>query len=231
MSNKRIIKKVFDNEFDIEKMRNKIILKGEKNKYINQFFKFSIPMCLIFIICFTVILNSNLVFKNKSSDKENKLNDIININKINVIEITEADIDGNAEDIELEEVYDFYSKIRSIVIPIDLNNVRNIKMFSRENPTSDYTIFDGFNIMYSNGDINTENIEIFMSKTLKEKRRCISIINDSYKTSFINETEITIISFNDKFIVTFKYNDIYFDIETNNVSQNELILLLKSIIV
>lgn len=49
--------------------------------------------------------------------------------------------------------------------------------------------------------------------------------------SSINGTDLTIVSFSDKsIIVNFKYNDIYFDIETMNVAQEELVDVLESII-
>lgn len=226
MSNKHIIKKVFDNEFDAEDMRKQILLK-EEGKFRSKFLKYSFPICLIVIMFGILVFNNSFVFKEKGSISVDNLGNGININKIDEINSTE-DIDGMAEDITIQQVYYFYPKIKDIIIPNGLYNIRNIKMFSRNFSTKEYTIFDGLNIMYSNGD--TKNIEIFISKTLKEKRRCISIINGDYKTSFIDGRELTIISFGDKFIANFKYEDIYFDIETNNISQNELILLLKSII-
>ena len=68
-----------------------------------------------------------------------------------------------------------------------------------------------------------------MSDTLKEKRRCLSLVDNSYKISYINETKITIISFGNYFIAQFEHKNIYFDIETRNINESELINLLNSI--
>lgn len=228
MPNKNIIKEMFDREFNIEIMKREILLKERReNMNIKKVFKYSIvSICLIGVISVSMLLNKNDLF-NKNSYNKNDYN--IYINKINEVN-NSLDIDGKAEDITLKEVYDFYSKIENITIPSGLKNVRNIKMYSRENLNDDYKILDGYSIMYADEKENRKSIEIFMSETLKEKRRCMSIVDNSYKTSYINETNLTIMSFGDYFIVNFKYENINFDIETRNVSQNELIDLLESII-
>ena len=53
---------------------------------------------------------------------------------------------------------------------------------------------------------------------------------DDGKSSIIKNTNLVISKYNTMYIVTFKYNDIYFDIETSNIEENELIDLLESII-
>ena len=43
-------------------------------------------------------------------------------------------------------------------------------------------------------------------------------------------TELIISQWKDMYIVTFEYNDLYFDIETTGVTENQLVDLLESLI-
>ena len=43
-------------------------------------------------------------------------------------------------------------------------------------------------------------------------------------------TPLTIFKWDDAYLTTFKYNNIFFDIETKGITENELITLLQSII-
>ena len=60
MSNKKIIKKVFDEEFDCEKMKQQILLqyeRKEKNK-MSKIIKYAIaPVCLILVAVIGISLN------------------------------------------------------------------------------------------------------------------------------------------------------------------------------
>ena len=55
-------------------------------------------------------------------------------------------------------------------------------------------------------------------------------IDDKYKTSKIGDAEIIITQYKQMYMASFKYKDIYFDIETNGITENELVELLVSII-
>ena len=53
---------------------------------------------------------------------------------------------------------------------------------------------------------------------------------DNLKESTINNVLLIITQYEDIYFTVFKINDIYFDIETNGITQNELVDLLRSII-
>lgn len=65
MSNKQIIKKVFDEEFDSKKMKQQILLNYERKdkKRVIKYLKYAIPICMIVII--SGVLSLNLIIKEK----------------------------------------------------------------------------------------------------------------------------------------------------------------------
>lgn len=228
MSKKNTFKNIFDEKINKNQIYNEILLKyeGKEKEMKKRNFKYILaPACLILItICGILLISQNNILRPIKNITKNQ----IYINKIKDIN-TSLDIAGKGEDITISEVYQFYSKIKDIIIPNDLKNIRNIKKYSKSDITGDYTILDGYNIIYADGEENLKSIEIFMSDTLKEKRRCLSLVDNSYKISYINETKITIISFGNYFIAQFEHKNIYFDIETRNINESELINLLNSI--
>lgn len=59
MSNKKVIKRVFDDEFNREKMKQQILLKYEKKNKFIKIIKYSIaPICLVFVSFIVVLLNN-----------------------------------------------------------------------------------------------------------------------------------------------------------------------------
>ena len=55
-------------------------------------------------------------------------------------------------------------------------------------------------------------------------------IGDGDKISKIGNVELKVSQWENMYIVTFEYNDIYFDIETTGITESQLVDLLKSII-
>ena len=54
--------------------------------------------------------------------------------------------------------------------------------------------------------------------------------DEGSKVSKINDFELTIYRYENSYMTTFKYNDINFDIETTDITEQEFIDLLVSII-
>ena len=55
-------------------------------------------------------------------------------------------------------------------------------------------------------------------------------IQEGEKISKIGDVELKISQWEEMYIVTFEHNDIYFDIETTGITENQLVDLLESII-
>ena len=202
-----IINKSFNKH--INKDENLKIIKERMNKRNMKYLKYSlIPICLLLVISLYLITNNNKpdIF---DDTKEIYINEIDNMN------LTSLDSDIRVENNYMVETYD---ELLNIVIPSDLNKMNGSAIFLSDNTLNNY-IIEYFN--------NERRITIAYSKTNSPIRDYF--IDDS-KSSIINNTNLIISKYNTMYIVTFKYNDIYFDIETSNIKENELIALLESII-
>ncbi len=202
-----IINKSFNKH--INKDENLKIIKERMNKRNMKYLKYSlIPICLLLIISLFLITNNNKpdIF---DDTKEIYINEIDNMN------LTALDSDIKVENNYMVEIYD---ELLNIVIPTDLNKMNGLAIF-----LSDGT-FNNYVIEYFNDE---RRITIAYSKTNTPIR---DYFIDDGKPSIINNTNLVISKYNTIYIVTFKYNDIYFDIETSNIKEDELITLLESII-
>ena len=202
-----IINKSFNKH--INKDENLKIIKERMNKRNMKYLKYSlIPICLLLVISLYLITNNNEpdIF---DDTKEIYINEIDNMN------LTTLDSDIRVENNYMVEIYD---ELLNIVIPNDLNKMNGSAIFLSDNTLNNYVI-EYFN--------DERRITIAYSKTNTPIR---DYFIDDGKSSIINNTNLVISKYNTMYIVTFKYNDIYFDIETSNIKENELITLLESII-
>ena len=202
-----IINKSFNKYINKDENLKKI--KERMNKKDMKYLKYSlIPICLILIISLFLIIYNNKpdIF---DDTKEIYINELDNMN------LTSLDNDIRVENNYMVETYD---ELLNIVIPTDLNKMNGSAIFLSDGTLNNYVI-EYFN--------DVRRITIAYSKTNTPIR---DYFIDGGKSSIINNTNLVISKYNTMYIVTFKYNDIYFDIETSNIKENELIALLESII-
>ena len=224
MSNKQIIKAVFDNEFNADKIRNQILLKSERKNKKNmiKFLKYAIPVFVLAIIVSIVFLNNNQNDYIFSDDTSN-----IIVNKINNLNLTNIDAD-----IKLKEINNvnlpWYDMFNNINIPIDLDKFYGYGIYTKNNSNNEYDILNSYVYEYFNLD-NNRKIKIAFSSTNKPIRDYFFDIDDA-KESNINDNKLLVYQSEDAYFTKFKYNEYYFDIETHGISIDELISLLKSII-
>lgn len=201
-----IINKSFSKH--INKDENLKIIKKRINKRNMKYLKYSlIPVCLLLFISLYLITNS----KPDILDDAKK----IYINELDNMNLTSFDSDIRVENNYMVETYD---ELINIVIPNDLNKMSGSVIFLSDGTLNNYVI------EYFNDD---RKITIAYSK---DKTPIRDYFIEDGKSSIINNTNLVISKYNTMYIVTFKYNDIYFDIETSNIEENELIALLESII-
>ena len=193
----------------IKKEENLKKIKERMNKKDMKYLKYSlIPICLILIISLFLIIYNNKpdIF---DDTKEIYINELDNMN------LTSLDSNIRVENNYMVETYD---ELLNIVIPDDLNKMNGSAIFLSDGTLNNYIV------EYFNGD---RRITIAYSESNTPIR---DYFIDDGKSSIIKNTNLVISKYNTIYIVTFKYNDIYFDIETSNIEENELIDLLESII-
>jgi len=231
MSNKKIINKVFDQEFDIDTMRNQILLKKKEKEKNSRFkvLKYVIPACMIGIISGLLILNSNQS-KLKSDNKEEQ-------NHKNKVIVNELENLGTTSrlDIELKQkstngVMIPWPKILigGINIPGDLDKSDAYALYTRKEGSNEYDILNCYVYNYFKENSN-KKIRIAFSDT-KKIVKDYSFSEENVKKTNINNTELIIYQYEELYFTKFEYKNYNFDIETVGISIEELKLLLESIL-
>lgn len=224
--NNKLIKEMFERELDSEKMKKKVLLSYEmkrENKF--RVLKYVVPACVFVLLCGVLFLNSNSLFRD---DKKQEYYDDIVINKIGELGAYRIDADikvlpSNGFNIPW---LDFLKD--GIELPKDLNKVDVYSIYTRKDKVSSYDIFNSYVYDYYKDD-GLRNIRIAFSSDNRPIRDYYFSEEGSVK-SLINDCELVIYRYEEVYFTNFKYKDYYFDIETSNVSIDELSLLLKSII-
>jgi hypothetical protein len=217
----KTIKDIFDEKINKKEIYNKVLFKLERKNSMknNSVLRYVIPTFVMIIICAIFVVNNKKV----GVDKQN-----IFVNEIKNKDEVIGDIDGRYEEISLNEIEKILPFVKDVIIPNNLEGNRTGLMYASNDVTSErYNMLIGYSIMYFNDD---ELVDIFVSETEKVRPRCLYYITDEMKPSFINGIEIKIGKYGNEYIVTFSYDNKYFDIETRNIDKNSLITLIKSII-
>ncbi len=229
MNNEDKLNKVITNDFDITNNYTSIRKKMERGNKMNKIFKYSlVPMAIVIAMTSVFLLNKKSSTSN-ILDSNVKNNDVIIVNSIdNNFDNTKLDIDGRSEDITTDDLYKIYPLLKDIVVPNDYNINGIIKCYLFNDDTGKYDKLYGYNIIYSGG--NNKYIDIFILIDTTKRLRCFSIDTDEMKNSIINGNSIKIMGEDKYYYAIFSYNNINFDIETNEISEEEFIQLIKSIV-
>ena len=158
--------------------------------------------------------------QNKNESQEIKLN----INKINEMSATSLDADIKTKEIEkLPEKFEF---IKNIKIPEEYKIERSYNIYTRNDINkSEYDVLHDYVFNYRKDSMN--EIIIAFSEIEMPLRDYYIDVGD--KVSKIGNIELIISQYKDMYIVTFNFKDMYFDIETTGITENELLELLQSI--
>lgn len=240
MSNKKIFKKLYskkinkdDNYKTILKSIERDNIKMKKNivKWV------SVPACLIIVICGVVFLNkdnNDIIYKPSDPIISGEKNYEIYINTVTGNGASGAlklDADIKRLDIKIEELVKLpnYSFLKELKLPDDLNKKTYSEIYVKENRDSEeYTVKNNYSFVYENTKCY-KTIVLAFSDKYKPLRDYLFDIENA-KISKINNTEIIIYQYENSYMTTFRYNDINFDIETTDITEQEFIDLLVSII-
>lgn len=233
MSNKQIVKKVFDEVLGQEKMKRQILSKYEKKeKKISM--KKLIPICSLIIVISGIgllkgkgLLQFNqpkIKLELSSSNNNNSSNEII----LNKIEITEAmRIDADIKTNSLYDEFIPWLEGAEIILPKDLNKLNSYSIYGRKDKTSEYNLLNCYVYEYEGN--KERSIRIAFSEKNKPVRDYY-FKEDGAQKSTINGVEFIIYQYEERFFTAFKYKEYNFDIETNKITLEELTSLLTSII-
>lgn len=233
MTNKEKIKKAIEEDINPQMYYKQILKEIEKGEKMpkNNMWKWSIvPICLGVIISGFLFINyqndNKTILKNKPYVDE-KNNVTLNINEINKagMPLLDADVKvvtNNAANFPLPY------KNGIVDIPKDLDKTSKYIFYFREDKESkEYNKLGFYEIIYDDGD--ERSIKVSYAKDNKPTRDYY-FSEEGSKITTINGINLKIYKFASLYFTEFKYNDYYFDIETSNITEQELSALLLSIL-
>ena len=239
MENKELKEKIRKNikeEIAISNIRKEFGMKTNKNKRIVYAIS---SVCAVFILGVGIFvgtskLNNNLLQGDtleigkteENINKEESLDIELNINKIKDMEMLKLDLDVKiVESKDLPEKFNFMEKVK---IPSEYKFKDSYNVYTRKDMNvEEYNVLHDYVFNYQKDDFS-EEIKIAFSEVGEPLTDYF--IDDKYITSKIGDAEIIITQYKQMYTASFKYKDIYFDIETSGIKENELAELLVSII-
>ena len=227
MNNKNRLKNVIDEYFDKERNYNKIQNRLNNS---NNYMKYVLSMsCLIIVVIIVLFSRNNVQLKkeiNIDSNNEIKINDynVTNSSISNYVNTNNSNI-SNYSNVNIP----YFEVLNNLNLPNDFDikyeGKARVKVLDKKD--KDYGKINNYEFLFRNSK-NSRNIIIGISD---ENEPISSInINDNSSKSIINNVELIIYKYNNRYIVKFSYKDYNFIIETTDIDENELINLLKSII-
>jgi len=227
MSDENNMKKKLKERFDKNNNYNQILSKIERKddmKKIN-YFKYSlVPICLLLIVGIVAQFSNR---PNPLLDGSKDTQNIIIINNTDNIIRGSLRVDADIREINSIDIFEKYGLNKELIIPNDstLDSYCLYGKFSSDQ----YDKLIDCRLVYVRKGETIPTITIAMAKNNPPFRDYL-FSEDNLKESTINNVLLIITQYEDIYFTVFKINDIYFDIETNGITQNELVDLLKSII-
>ena len=226
---KERVRKSIKEEIAISNIRKEFDMKTSKNRKIIYAIS---SVCAMFILGVGIFmgtdkLNNNNLFSNSlyTEKTEGNINIELNINKIKDMAV--ASLDADIKTIEISNMPEKFKFIEKVKVPDGYKLESSYNVFTRENiNVEEYNILHDYVFEYRKDSMN--NIIIAFSEIEKPLRDYE--IAEGKNISKIGDVEIIISEWKQMYIATFEYKDIYFDIETTGITQEQLADLLKSII-
>ncbi len=232
MKNNELKEKIRNNireEIAISNIRKEFDMRKNKNK--KMIYTIS-SMCAVFILGIGILIGtSNLNNKTLQGESLGKTeNDNIKVElKINKIkDMSMAKLDTDVKTIEIENLPENMQFINKVKISDEYKLTSSYNVYTRDinSDNRDYNILHDYLFYYEKGENNI--IRIAVSEIEKPLRDYF--IGEGEKISKIGDAKLTIYQWNQMYIVNFEYKNMYFDIETTGVTEDELTTLLESII-
>lgn len=219
MSNKQIIKDVFEREYNKDKMKAQILNNYSKSKKsgITRIVRFALPVCLVMIFAVFLMYNKNEELPTVKIGDNNLV-----INKLDNIGAYKFDAD--IKEIPTKGI----DKLNNIMLPSDLTNFDNYSVYTRETKDGEYNVLNSNVYRYYNEEDN-RNIRIAFSENYKPIRDYY-FDDEGASNSKINNIEIKVFSYNEVYFTVFNYNGYNFDVETSGIDIYEFENLLSSIL-
>lgn len=198
-------------------------MKENKNR---KTIYFVTSVCAVFVLGIGILggMAKNSPQKNYQLGEANNQKLVLKINHVNGIVAATLDAQQEIIDTELPSKFDF---IKNIKVPAEYKETTKYTLSTRSDMDStEYDILHDYVFTYTKNA--TDSIRIAVSEIETPLRDYF--MEEKDQVSKIGDTELVVGQYNNMYMATFKYNNMYFDIETEGLTESELISLLSSII-
>lgn len=201
-------------------------MKTEKNKRVVYVIS---SICAVLILGIGILVGTsnfhNYLEIGKTDGLNGNSNIELNINRLNNKDMLSFDADVKI--IEMEEIPEEYKFMENISIPEEYVFENSYQVYTRESKDTDqYSVLHDFVFHYRKDELN--DIKIAFSKIETPIRDYY--IENGKKVSKIQGVELNISQWKETYIITFKDKDLYFDLETTGITEEQLVDFLESII-
>lgn len=228
---------MYSKEFDKEENYKKILEKMEERKKVNKVFKYAVaPVLALVLVIGGVFMIQNNSFNNfqngRVEEQDNQPGDKIVINQRSNQDMSgsvkiDARIDADSEDVKEESIVNKFN-LQNLKVPERYTFESSYALYIREGKeTHNYNILHDYVLNYESDERYHINISIsLVGSPIRDYR----FDNTNDRESTINGTKLLISKYSNSYLVTYKKDNINYDIETSGITEEELITLLKSII-
>ena len=233
MTNKENMKKVIMDDFYKNKNHNNIIKLIEENKKDKKYYKYVIvPACLVLLLIIGFVLtnnNTNNRFQ-KSINNDSDSDSLIRDNNIQINYLKQFNNDDNKYQVFNYFNVPYYEILSGLLIPDDFDNKDYYQAVGipAEVGDDDFGKINNYEYWCFNTTNNRRIIIAYSDKNIPLRNKDINIKNQ--KSSSINGLDIQIYNYKNIFISKFNYGGFNFSIESRDISQDEFISLIESII-
>lgn len=240
MTNKNKLVKSINNDFDKEENYNSIIKKIEGGCNKKSFVKY-VVIQTFFVFVIAVFLFSNndsrktRSFENYSNENTTFIQNGGDVDIYDNIIVNEIDeISTNSYDLDYKVLHGvfipYFEVLSNLKVPFDFDNKEDMReVWVKKNQDSkDYDVLNNYELHLRNTKNNREFIISFSDKY--KIARCVNPFVSDYPKSIVNGVELPIVKGRNYYISSFSYSGYNFDIEGIDVTLEEFISLLESII-
>lgn len=217
------IRKMVKEKIAVSNIKEEFKMKENKNR---KTIYFVTSVCAVFVLGIGILggMAKNSPQKNYQLGEANNQKLVLKINHVNGIGAATLDAQQEIIDTELPSKFDF---IKNIKVPAEYKETTKYTLSTRSDMDStEYDILHDYVFTYTKNV--TDSIRIAVSEIETPLRDYF--MEEKDQVSKIGDTKIIIGQYNNMYMATFKYNNMYFDIETEGLTESELISLLSSII-
>lgn len=234
MTNKQLMKQVFDANLNRDDMKRQILSAAatDRSSRLNDFlalFKYAVLMCAVVWIVWVML------FADQRSSVDIVNDNVIHINQIasaqrfmpNTYDSVQAKADTGLKIIQEKSAASF-ELMKGIKLPEDLNDTLYAEIYRKDETSSTYNQLSSCEFTFS-GLKKGRNVTIIFAETASASSDRFTEATGA--GSIINHHEVSIYQYEHTYYALFQYQNYYFSIETNEISREELIQLLTSIVI